>query len=72
MHEQGREVGPHKRQTDDVRQWVLACPRLILHELCELWLDIMRLVMVRVGMIEPQNVKLLKHQKCHNCAFKVA
>ena len=36
---------------------MLACPQLILHEP---WLDIMRLVMIRIGtcMIEPQNVKL--------------
>ena len=32
---------------------VLACPRLISHEP---WLDIMKSVMIRIGMIEPQNV----------------
>ena len=37
-----------------VRQCGLACPRLISNEP---WLDIMRLVMIRIGMIKPQNVK---------------
>ena len=69
MNEGEKWVPTRDKHADDVRQCVLACPRLILHEL---WLDIMRLVMVRVGMIEPQNVKLLKHQNCHNYAFKFA